>query len=434
MPLSEEKTKPLNSDKNQPGSHSRHKTHFKFYCSDKIHFISQISYLILFIILLQVNNHVAANSLSEEARISVLTCGPGQPLYATFGHAAFRVNDPGQSIDEVYNFGTFNFETKNFYLKFLSGKLDYILAVDSYNNFLQNYSLENRWVYEQDLNLSHKQMQALYDTLLFTSKATNRNYRYDFFNANCATKIIDFALAEANNPAALEVLRAPANITFRDALNHYLSGREWTRIGINFLLGPYADQQITKLQSAFLPDYLLIELENSELAASPVELLAGEEQVAVPDEFSVAMVLFWLLLIILVLEVFWFNLEPGISDAIDSGLFLLSSLAGFMLLSLWIWSEHQSLHVNLNIFWANPLNMIAVLALKFKKSKLLRIYLGLYVLLLFFFLINWNRMPQHFPIELMPVVTILVFRSVNRVFQFRKIEAKSTDSGNLSKQ
>ena len=138
MPLSEEKTEPLNSDKNPSGSHYRREIQYHLSCSSNINTLKQISYLVLFTLLLQVNSLVAANSLTDEARIYVLTCGPGQPLYATFGHAAFRVTDPGQNLDKVFNFGTFDFQTKNFYLKFLFGKLDYTLVVNSYKNFLNN--------------------------------------------------------------------------------------------------------------------------------------------------------------------------------------------------------------------------------------------------------------------------------------------------------
>ncbi|MFT7350184.1 MAG: hypothetical protein ACI8VZ_002507, partial [Candidatus Paceibacteria bacterium] len=32
--------------------------------------------------------------LSPKAQISIITCGPGQELYSTFGHSAFRLQDP----------------------------------------------------------------------------------------------------------------------------------------------------------------------------------------------------------------------------------------------------------------------------------------------------------------------------------------------------
>ena len=47
--------------------------------------------------------------LSQKASISVVTCGPGSELYSSFGHSAFRVYDPINKIDKIYNYGTFNF-------------------------------------------------------------------------------------------------------------------------------------------------------------------------------------------------------------------------------------------------------------------------------------------------------------------------------------
>ena len=125
--------------------------------------------------------------LPEQAKISVLTCGPGKPIYASFGHSAIRIQDPARSLDNVYNFGTFDFNTGNFYLKFLAGKLDYILSVDHFSNFYNEYKAGKRWIYEQELNMTPMQYNRLYDTLVYTAMPANRSYRYDFFNANCAT-------------------------------------------------------------------------------------------------------------------------------------------------------------------------------------------------------------------------------------------------------
>jgi len=71
--------------------------------------------LVSFLLLVFVSN--VKGQLSSRAQISVITCGPGADLYATFGHSAFRVQDPVNGLDVVYNYGTFNFNTPNFYLK-----------------------------------------------------------------------------------------------------------------------------------------------------------------------------------------------------------------------------------------------------------------------------------------------------------------------------
>ena len=66
--------------------------------------------------------------LSEHAMVSVITIPPGSPLYSSFGHTAIRVRDDSAGIDVGYNYGTFDFDDTGFYLKFLQGKLDYVLA------------------------------------------------------------------------------------------------------------------------------------------------------------------------------------------------------------------------------------------------------------------------------------------------------------------
>src|SRR6056297_1612071 len=77
--------------------------------------------------------------LSEHATISILTCAPGEELYSVFGHSAIRVNDPVNELDLVFNYGTFDFNTPYFYLKFGHGSLDYLLSVVSFDRFLREY-------------------------------------------------------------------------------------------------------------------------------------------------------------------------------------------------------------------------------------------------------------------------------------------------------
>ncbi|MBT8305216.1 MAG: DUF4105 domain-containing protein, partial [Bacteroidia bacterium] len=67
--------------------------------------------------------------LSQQAEISVLTIGPGSSLNDSFGHSAFRVKDRTKNLDIIFNYGVYDFEAENFYLKFARGKLNYIVDV-----------------------------------------------------------------------------------------------------------------------------------------------------------------------------------------------------------------------------------------------------------------------------------------------------------------
>jgi hypothetical protein len=125
---------------------------------------------------------------------------------------------------------------------------------------------------------------------------------------------------------------------------------------------------------------------------------------------------------LMVTEVFWLKINKRLSNTIDLTVFTLAGLLGVLYLVLWFWSRHLALKYNMNIIWANPALLILLWSIPAGKTKFNRIFLLVYALLLFFLLINWKTLPQRLPIESMSLVTILVFRAVNRAFQFRKME------------
>src|SRR6187549_1925400 len=81
---------------------------------------------------------------TSRLRISLLTCTPGEELYSTFGHSAYRVIDSNSVTDMVYNYGTFNFDDDGFYLKFTRGKLLYYVSIENFRDFKDLYQSTNR--------------------------------------------------------------------------------------------------------------------------------------------------------------------------------------------------------------------------------------------------------------------------------------------------
>src|SRR4051794_25999886 len=71
--------------------------------------------------------------------VSLLTCSPGEELYSTFGHSAFRIKDRLMGTDIIFNYGTFDFEDPGFYKKFIRGKLLYFVSVQDFNGFKEDY-------------------------------------------------------------------------------------------------------------------------------------------------------------------------------------------------------------------------------------------------------------------------------------------------------
>ena len=60
--------------------------------------------------------------------VSVLTCAPGNEIYAVFGHTALRYENLSRGEDWVYNYGMFSFRTPNFVMRFVKGETDYQLG------------------------------------------------------------------------------------------------------------------------------------------------------------------------------------------------------------------------------------------------------------------------------------------------------------------
>ena len=141
-----------------------------------------------------------AQTLSDEARISLVTCTPGTELYARYGHTALRVLDPANKIDICFNYGIFDFNVDHFYWKFVKGETWYELGANSTRWFLYEYDEEQRQVYEQVLNLTPDQRESIWSALLTNYQPENRQYLYNFVFDNCATRpyvLIEKALGDS---------------------------------------------------------------------------------------------------------------------------------------------------------------------------------------------------------------------------------------------
>ena len=73
----------------------------------------------------------AQNTPEQKARstqIWLVTYGPGEIYWQSFGHNAIWIRDPELGLDHVFNFGFFDFDQDNFFRRFLQGKMLYFSA------------------------------------------------------------------------------------------------------------------------------------------------------------------------------------------------------------------------------------------------------------------------------------------------------------------
>jgi hypothetical protein len=367
--------------------------------------------LVISIFLILISSVYSQKILSENSQISILTCSPGHELYSTFGHSAVRIVDENNNFDWVFNYGTFNFNTPNFYGKFIKGRLDYQLTIEEFKNFKYFYNKDKRDVYEQVLDLSLTEKQQIFDFLMWNAKEENKYYLYDFFWDNCATRIRDIFI-----DLYADTLVFPErnwNISFRDMIDYYLDDTPWTHFGINLVLGLPADSIVDNYYVQFLPDYMdtvfqstIIQKDTSySIVKERNQIISAQvkDEIGLKRYFSPTYV-FWGLFLIIGLVTFFEFKNKKRFYGIDAFLLFLFGFIGIFIAFLWFGTEHRGANYNLNIIWALPIHFIAAIILLFnKKSNFINKYLfvtGIYTLI---FLPFWNIFPQRLDTSLIPL-------------------------------
>ena len=123
--------------------------------------MKKIDYTIMLLIILFFCSKTNAQViLHDSTKVSLLTASPWNgAVYALFGHTAIHVQDNSTGVDAVFNYGYFDPSQPHFIYNFVRGKTDYILGVDTFNDFISEYSFKGQQVTEQTLNLSKTEKQ-----------------------------------------------------------------------------------------------------------------------------------------------------------------------------------------------------------------------------------------------------------------------------------
>lgn len=380
------------------------------------------------IFLLSIASHAQVPKLSPISKISVLTCGPGKQLYSTFGHSAFRVKDPALGIDVVYNYGVFDFNSNNFYVKFAQGKLDYMLARQQYSNFIREYKYDKRWVKEQVLSLSQEEINELFQFLEHNYLPENRTYQYDFFYNNCSTKIWDVLKVVFGEKLKLDADYLSSQFTHRELIRQNMPINSWSAFGIDLALGSVIDDLATPKEHMFLPLYVMEQLNTSQLDAKPIAPNEVSIYQPIPidnkDNFLLTP-LFWsivLMIVVMAISITDFRRKKR-TKWLDFSLFFVTGFAGIVIFFLWFMTDHTATVNNFNLLWAFPLNFVFAFLL-WKKNPFSKVTAG-YLLMLLIFLplvvVLWFMGIQRFSPVIIPILGALDARYTYLFLTTRKI-------------
>lgn len=310
--------------------------------------------------------------LSEKAEVSILTCAPGQnELYSQFGHSAMRVKDPINNLDRVYNYGTFNFNQPNFYLKFCRGQLLYELSSYDFNYFPYRYYKEKRWVKSQVLNLTQEENQKVFDFLEWNALPENKEYYYDFFYDNCANKMYE-VIENSIGKIDFDYSDFPQNYSHRDLIHLYLGKNTWGKFGIDLALGAVIDKKATLKQYMFLPDYVYTGMKKSTLNGKKI---VAKDTFVLPDyKLSIPTINFFISpifvsVVLLVISLFLL-LKKKKTKRWFHFITIIYGITGLIIFALWFLTEHTTTKMNFNILWANPMLLLFPFVKENWKQKL----------------------------------------------------------------
>lgn len=318
-------------------------------------------------------------TISDSAKIYLVTCEPGNEIYSRFGHSGIRVYDPTNKIDEVFHWGLFSFDTPNFIGRFIAGKTDYMMGVYAKKVFMREYIERGSSVYAQELDLTIEQKHTLWTKLWDNYRPENREYRYNFIYDNCATRPYQLILSTYNYKVSLNTLINQTS--YRNIINKYIPIGSPLNTGINLIIGSQADKIITTKESVSFPMYTMEALNhtnyiNHDGSIRPVVSTQEVIHQAPHKIFQTSDLTFyaWIIipLILALICIFYTYKKRRYLPYISQIILFISGLIGIIICYLWFCSHHPLVDNNMNLLWCNPLNIILAILLFIHKKTVIR--------------------------------------------------------------
>jgi len=357
--------------------------------------------------------------LSVYSEISILTAGPGDALFETFGHSAIHVKDPLLRLDHVFNYGVFDYNRPNFYGNFAQGRLDYFLGVTSFDRFVENYGRDKRWMKAQVLELTQGERSIIFNYLRNNAQPENAFYLYDPYFNNCSTKLRDIIQNILNAKAKFSGSYAEDGMTIRKLMNKELPWNTWGSFGINLALGTKLDQKVSYEEYLYLPDYLYLTLKEAKKIENGVEKPLIKKEVTILNFEEKTHATSWLnpififsLLLLFTILITYKDIKRGKNSKwFDFSLFFINGLIGLLIVYLWFFTDHKTTPNNFNFLWAFAPNLFfAFFLLKKKAPRWMSAYLKFCLVLILVLVFFWIFGVQLFSLTLIPLLGVFIVR------------------------
>jgi len=309
---------------------------------------------------------VSGSALAGPLRIGVLTMEPGEAFWERFGHNAIVVADTETGGSVSYNFGFFDMNESGFVRNFVRGHMQYRLVALPTSVDLASYRAEGRGVTVQWLALDQSRAEALSAALAENAKPRNARYRYDYYTANCSTRVRDALDASLDGLLKRQLSGRSQGDTYRTESVRLAWPAKWMAFGFHLALSDYGDKPLSRWDESFVPMRLRDSLRQATLAdGRPLvvrEALVLPHRLAEPPaempRWRVPALCGGLALAFLIDRIG--RHRPRALAALALPFWLLAGLVGLLLLFLWFGTDHVATHGNENALLLNPLCLLLV--------------------------------------------------------------------------
>lgn len=296
-------------------------------------------------------------------RIGLVTMEPGETYWERFGHNAILVAPDDGSEPTLYNYGYFDFDEPNFFLRFAAGDMRYRLVALPVSEDLAYYASVGRGVDLLWLDIAPDAAAQLAAFLAWNTLPENAYYRYDYFADNCSTRVRN-ALDTALDGALRKQLSGRSHgLSYRSETLRLAAPAPWMALAIHLAAGPYADQNLSRWEESFIPMRLRDNLREMKTGkGTPLviaeQVLSPARLPAAPDAPPRWRWLFATLGIGLAIGMKALHTRmPRTLAALVGAWWTLLGISGLGIAALWAFTTHHAGFGNENLLLFNPMSL-----------------------------------------------------------------------------
>ncbi|MGH0051884.1 MAG: DUF4105 domain-containing protein [Sphaerochaetaceae bacterium] len=352
----------------------------------------------------------------DQTKIQLLTIGPGDPLYAWFGHSALVITQPSGS-KVMYDWGIFDPGQPHFYLNFALGRMYYYVVASEATWRIQDAIDEIRDVKLVELNFPKEAKFALISFLQKNIQSEYSTYLYHFYYDNCSTRIRDIINAATAGAFQNWAESISADTSLRKSAMRNMIHNPVVFWALDFLQGKTIDKTMNRYEAMYLPEALhqaVLDFtypDGSKLAVNE-EILQDTKNMGV--RFSVSdhtLSYDWAYglsgLVLGILLIIMEKKHPRLKGALLGVILFVFAILGSLLLFMMSFSDMDMTYYNSNILFVNPLLFIPAFTFFFQRKKTSRL-LTFLVIIQFVLLIGRLIIPSLFVQDNLKVILFVL--------------------------